>query len=72
MESGSGVMVGRERRQGFMASSKTEVRFVRWRIGDLVAWIGVRSCLRRVQPFVLIEVVSSSIRARIEGTSRGK
>lgn len=72
MESGSGVMVGRERRQGFRASSKTEVRFVRWRIGDLVCWIGVRRFLRRVQPFVLMALVSSSISARIGGTSKGK
>ena len=53
MESSSGVIVGRERRQGLMASVKTEERLVRWRMVDWVAWMGWRRWVSRVQPRVL-------------------
>lgn len=68
----SGVMVGRERRHGLMASSKTEERLVRWRMSDLLSLIGERSCERMSQPQALKEVVSSSISERIGGTISGK
>ena len=72
MESGSGVMVGRERRHGLMASMKTDERLVRFRISDLACWMGRRRWVRRVQPSVLLGLVSSSIKARMDGTRRGK
>lgn len=71
-ELSSGVMDGRERRQGVMASWKTEARFVRRRMSDPLSWMGLRSCLRRLQPFVLKAMLLSSIKDRIAGTSRGK
>lgn len=42
-ELSSGVMLGRERRQGVMASWKTEARFVRRRMSDPLSWMGLRS-----------------------------
>lgn len=65
-------MVGRERRHGLMASMKTEERLVRFRISDLACWMGCRRWVRRVQPSALLGLVSSSIKARMDGTRRGK
>lgn len=72
IESSSGVMDGRERRHGLTASSKTEDRFVRCRISDLLSRIGLRSSERRAQPRALNAKPSSSISASRGGTSSGK
>ena len=72
MESFSGVMVGNDRRQGLMASSKTEARFVRWRISDLLSLMGTRVWERSMQPEVLLATLLSSMRAKSGGTTRGK
>jgi hypothetical protein len=43
MASSSGVIVGSEWKQGLIASSNTEERFVRRRMSDLLSRIGFRS-----------------------------
>lgn len=65
-------MVGKEWKHGLMASSKTDDRFVRRRISDLLSWIGIKKCDSRIQPWRLKERLSSSIMVRIGGTRRGK
>lgn len=69
MASSSGVRVGSESRQGTNASSNTADRFVRRRISDSLARIGVTNLVKRLQPSVLKARLSSSIRERIGGTS---
>lgn len=66
------MIVGRERRHGVMASSKTEDRFVRRRMSDLPSRRGTSSLERRLQPRVLNDMFSSSISERMGGTSNGK
>lgn len=53
MASSSGVIDGNDRRHGLTASSKTDARFVLWRMSDLLSRIGVRSWVKRRQPRVL-------------------
>lgn len=72
IESSSCVIEGRERRHGLTASSKTEERFVRLRISDLLSRIGLRSVLRRLHARALMDRVSSSIKASRGGTRSGK
>lgn len=68
MELSSGVMVGRERRHGVMASWKTEVRFVRWRMSDLLSLTRTSRFLSKSHPIVLKQMLLSSIMARMAGT----
>lgn len=72
MESSSWVIDGRESRHGLTASSKTEERFVRLRISDLLSRIGLRSFVSRAHPRVLNGRLSSSINASSGGTRSGK
>lgn len=65
-------MVGRDRRHGLTASSKTEERFVRLRISEFVSRIGLSICERRTQPLILKGRPSSSIKANRGGTTSGK
>lgn len=55
-----------------MASSKTDERLVLWRISEWDSLIGLRSWVRRVQPRVLNDKVSSSIKANVGGIRSGK
>lgn len=55
-----------------MASWKTEDRFVRSRMSEPLFWMGLRSPLRRLQPFVLKWILLSSMRDRMAGTRSGK
>ena len=72
MELFSGVIVGRERRQGVVASSKTEVKLVRSRMSEPLWWMGCRILLKSLQPIRLNVIQLSSIKARMAGTRRGK
>lgn len=69
MDSSSGVSVGSESKHGASASSNTADRFVRRRISDSLARIGVTNLVKRLQPSVLNARLSSSMRDRIGGTS---
>lgn len=71
MDSGSGVIVGRERRQGLRASWNTESRFVRRSMSEFDCSRGSRNFESSSQPLALNEMASSSIRDRIAGTRRG-
>lgn len=72
MDSSSGVIVGRESRQGRMASSKTEERLVRRRMSDLLPLMGMSRSDARRQPRILKGRLSSSISVKMAGTRRGK
>lgn len=72
MESSSGVIVGREKKHCLMASSKTDERFVLRSISDWLSLMGLRSCKRRLQPRVLNDRLSSSIKVNVGGMRSGK
>lgn len=72
IESSSGVIVGKEKKHCLMASSKTDERFVLRRISDWPSLMGLRSCKRRLQPRVLSDRLSSSIRVSVGGMRSGK
>lgn len=72
MESSSGVIVGREKKHCLMASSKTDERFVLRSISDWLSLMGLRSCKRRLQPRVLNDRLSSSIKVNVGGMRGGK
>jgi hypothetical protein len=70
--SSSGVIVGRESKQGVKASSKTDDRFVRRSKSEWQVCIGVKNFLRRRHPRALNAKLSSSIKDKSGGTWRWK